>query len=171
MFRARFLSLSALSALVLIGSLVGCKDEPPPVVEAPVEAPPPEPEPLQFMVTAEVADGGTQPIPTDVPEAPVIDSMIGLSLSTNLGLSNHRVRVFDSADRVVPSDDETEAPPPGGGILYRVRFLEPLKPGSRYTLVIDAETGDVMTDSEGREQSEFRYEFQIADPESDAGTP
>lgn len=170
MFRARLLSLSVLSALVLVGPL-GCRDEQPPVVEPPVEAPPPEPDPLQFMVTAEVADGSTQPIPTDVPEAPVIESMIGLSLSSNFGLSNHRIRVFDAADRVVPSDDETEAPPPGGGILYRVRFVEPLKAGSRYTLVIDAETGDVMSDSLGREQSEFRYEFEIAEPQTDAGTP
>lgn len=165
MFRASVLSLSAWSAVLLIG-LVGCRDpEPSPAIEVPeVEAPPPEPEPLEFLVVGELANGETQPIPTDVPEAPQLPSMIGLSLSSNMALTNHRIRIFDAADRVVPSDDQTEAPPPGGGIVYRVRFVEPLKVGSRYTLVIDAETGDFMTDGAGREQAEFRYEFQIVEP-------
>src|SRR5690606_8975499 len=140
---SRLSRAAALLGLCLLG-LPGCPDKtPPPPPEPVVEAPPPEPDPLAFLVVAELTDGTTQPVPTDVPDAPELPSMAGLSLSTNHGLSNHRIRVFDATDRVVPSDDETEAPPPGGGIVYRVRFVEPLKAGERYTLVIDAETGDV----------------------------
>lgn len=154
---------SSFFALAAALALSGCPDKSKPAEEptAPVEATPPEPEPLEFSVTGELVDGTSRPIPSETPELPVLPALAGISISSNLSLTNHRIRVFDEADRVVESDDETEAPPPGGGIVYRIRFSEPLKSGHRYALVIDAETGDFMTDGAGREQAERRLPFQI----------
>lgn len=157
LLRSSFLALSA--ALALSGCPDKSKHDELP--QPPVEAPPPEPEPLEFSVTGELVDGSTRPIPSETPELPMLPALTGMSISTNLALENHRIRVFDEIDRAVPSDDETEAPPPGGGIVYRIRFLEPLKSGHRYTLQVDAETGDFMKDGAGREQAERRLPFQI----------
>ena len=159
----RLILLAAATASLALFSGCPDKNRPSEVVEAPdasVEAPPPED--LQILITAELTDGGTQPIPTETPERPQIDPAQGLSISTNLALENHRIRLFDETDRVVPSDDETEEPPPGGGIVYRMRFVEPLTTGYRYVLVLDAQTGSFFKDSLGREQAERRVEFQIA---------
>lgn len=151
-------------ALMAALALTACpdKDKQPEEPQSPkVEAPPPAPPELEFLITAELIDGSSRPVPTETPEPPLLPPVAGLSLSSNMALENHRIRVFDEADRAVPSDDETEAPPPGGGIVYRIRFLEPLKTGFRYTLLIDAETGDFMKDGHGREQAERRVAFQI----------
>lgn len=123
---------------------------------------PPPPEELQVTLRYEVSDGGMVAIPFVPGGRPLIERTQALEVSTNLALVNSRIRVFDEVDRAMVSDDEVLEPPPPAPAGYRIRFPTPLKAGHRYTVVIDAQTGTIFSDSAGRPQVDQRLEFQIA---------
>jgi len=113
---------------------------------------------LALTLKSVLPDGGFAPIELQPHARPLIDSTRQLELSTNVALRNHRIRVFDEADRVMISDDQSS----DQGTDYQITFREPLKPGHRYTLVLDAQTGSSFTDDHGNAQSERRLEFQVS---------
>lgn len=132
------------------------------------------PEELQVILRYEASDGGMVAIPFVPGGRPLIERTQTLEVNTNLALVNSRIRVFDEADRAMVSDDEVLEPPPAPA-GYRIRFPAPLKAGHRYTVVIDAQTGAIFSDSSGRPQVDQRLEVQIAGekekPEPPVKTP
>src|SRR5262249_7532918 len=113
---------------------------------------------LALSLRALLPDGGLAPIELQPHPRPVIDPTRKLELSTSVALRNHRIRIFDEADRVMISDDQGS----DEGTEYQITFHEPLKPGHRYTLVLDAQTGSSFTDERGNAQAERRLEFQVS---------
>ena len=120
------------------------------------------PAPASFTLQYTLADAGMEAIPVVGEEEgrPLIDPTSALELRGTLALRNYRVRLFDEADRALVSDDTAEESP--HGLLYRISLPTPLKTGHKYTLVIDAQTGTSMTDSQGREVPDLRIPFQVA---------
>jgi hypothetical protein len=118
------------------------------------DAGPPE---LVFGLRVSFADGGEGELPVEPGSRPVVDPPVSLELTASAVLRNYRVRTFDEGDRIVPSDDRaTEA---DGGTRYSIRFVDPLKPGRRYALVVDAQTGATFSDAFGREHADVRVGF------------
>lgn len=118
------------------------------------------PERLELKVQAEIPDAGTIDVPFEagvVPEIPPADALV---VSTNLALTNYRIRLFDEIDKAMVSDDEPAERADGLG--YRIQLPAPLKTGHGYSLVIDAQTGDAILDAQGRAHPEQRLEFRIA---------
>jgi hypothetical protein len=101
-----------------------------------VDAGPPAPADLPMVVTAPLADGGVEVVTQE------LDPGSRLSVWIGTPLSDYRLRVFDDADRVVPSDDA--AKDVDGGIDYQIVFLEPLKTGRTYRLTIESELGNAL---------------------------
>lgn len=115
-----------------------------------------------FTLQYALSDAGMESIPLVGEEEgrPLIDPTSTLEVRSSLVLRNYRVRLFDEVDRAMVSDDEAEESP--NGLLYRISLPTPLKTGHKYTLVIDAQTGTSMTDSQGREVADVRIPFQVS---------
>ncbi len=135
---------------------------------AAVELPPP-PRELRFQVIADSLDGGLQFIPVAPGTRPLISPASGLIVTTNLPLRNYRIRTFDDADRALVSDDVPEES--DAGITYRIAFPTPLKPGHKYSVVMDAQTGASFTDDLGEPLADQRVEFQIAGEKERPASP
>ncbi len=120
------------------------------------------PGPASFSLQSTLPDAGLEAIPLVGEEEgrPVIDPTSTLELRSTLALRNYRVRLFDEAERAMVSDDSAEESP--SGLLYRISLPTPLKSGHKYTLVIDAQSGTSMTDSQGREVPDMRIPFQVS---------
>jgi hypothetical protein len=121
------------------------------------------PPPLKLEVRYLAADAGLALI--DFPPGPdgarpLIEPTSELELSTNIGLQNYRVRLFDEVDRAMSSDDQMEEP--GDRVRYRIQLSAPLKTGHKYALVVDAQTGSAIADSTGRLYPDQRLEFAVA---------
>jgi hypothetical protein len=114
---------------------------------------------LTFSVREHLLDGGVEPIELQPNDRTPIEPTQQIELSTNIALHNYRIRILDEADRAVVSDDVAEST--GQRLDYRISFHEPLKPGHRYTLVLDAETGSSFSDPDGAPQPDQRLEFQV----------
>lgn len=150
------------AAAAALGILTGCPERP--KTSAPdagadagvAQAPLPD---LKFAVRYEAPDAGMLAIPFEPGSRPVIDPTQKLEVSANLGLKNYRIRLFDEADRAVISDDEALDTPT---LDYRIQLPAPLKTGRKYTLLVDAQTGDTFTDSAGRPHPDQRIELQIS---------
>lgn len=144
--------------------LVACKPAGPKVVDAGlslVDAGPPALPELTLRVTGELLDGGSVDVDFEAGGGTAeVEPVAGLRVSANLPLSNYRIRLMDEADKVVESDDRAEVM--AEKLDYRIGLLAPLRPGRRYALVLDAQTGPVMVDTSGRELGELRLELQVA---------
>jgi hypothetical protein len=156
--------------------LAGCPDKQPAasvdggVAEAPVDAGPAAPPPAAFTIWYQLRDGGLEPIPLAVEERPTIESTSVIELRSSIGLRNYRIRLFDEIERAMISDDSAEETP--NGVIYRISLPNALKPGHKYTLVLDAQTGTAFTDALGREIDELRFGFQVAgEKEKDSPAP
>ncbi len=129
------------------------------------------PVPLALPVTARAAvpaaDAGTSLTP-EVETANVApESVFEVELPH---LADVRVRLFDDAERAVPSSDRLEL---GQPTRYRLAPSEPLVPGSRYTLAIDGLKADLPTDPSGRTYNALRLPFRTSGekPEAPAAKP
>ncbi|HYO54165.1 hypothetical protein [Archangium sp.] len=120
------------------------------------------PSPASFTLQYALPDAGLEAIPLVGEEEgrPLIAPTSTLKLRSTLALRNYRIRLFDEAERAMVSDDSAEESP--NGLLYRLSLPMPLKTGHKYTLVIDAQTGTSITDSQGRELPDMRIPFQVA---------
>jgi hypothetical protein len=161
--RSRLLLVCCLSLAPL-----ACRDQPAPGADAGVapadadagDSPAAIPDVVTFTLTQELPDAGVQGIAVGGAEVASVDPSQVLELRTDLGLRNHRVRLFDESGRAVTSDDE--AADSSAGFVYRITLPEPLKTGFKYVLVVDAQTGTTMTDAAGRPVPDQRFEFQVA---------
>ncbi len=161
------LSLAVCAAALAVA---GCPKPSAPTDDAGVTAPGSEPDvgvdagpgPASVTLQSMLPDAGQESIPLVGEEEgrPLIDPTSTLELRSTLALRNYRVRLFDEADRAMVSDDSAEESP--HGLLYRISLPTPLKSGHKYTLVIDAQTGTSMTDSQGREVPDMRVPFQVS---------
>jgi hypothetical protein len=150
-------------------AVAGCPKPSVPPTDAGITAAEPEmdagiadPGLASFTLQYTLPDAGLEAIPLVGEEEgrPLIDPTSMLELRSSLGLRNHRVRLFDEAERAMVSDDTAEES--ANGLLYRLSLPTPLKAGHKYTLVIDAQTGTSMTDSQGRELPDVRIPFQVS---------
>ncbi len=137
----------------------GTTAEPGPETDAGAVA---EPGPASITLQYVLPDAGMDAIPLVGADEgrPLIEPTSTLELRSTLALRNYRVRLFDEVDRALVSDDAAEES--ANGLLYRISLPTPLKTGHKYTLVIDAQTGTSMTDSQGRELPDLRIPFQVS---------
>jgi|CXWL01.1.fsa_nt_gi hypothetical protein len=87
-------------------------------------------------------------------------------------LVDYRVRLFDRAEMVVPSDDH-EALLADGGLEYRIALQAPLKPSRTYSLTIDAQVHAAISDDRGRLFKDRMVDLRIvgaAEPEAPTKT-
>ncbi len=132
-----------------------------PAQPTPIDAGVPDagPAQLQFSLTSSVVDGGTALV--DVIEGhALLDPSNALELKLPSPLLDARIRLMDSSDAVVESDDQAIAS--DAGFSYRIGLLQPLKGGRRYSLLIDAETQDTFSDEAGHQFDEVRVELQVS---------
>jgi hypothetical protein len=126
----------------------------------------PPAERLVLTLRHQLSDGGMEVVSFDGGVSPEIEPTRFLELTTNFSIHNYRIRVFDELDRALVSDDlATEG---DTNLQYQIRFPNLLQRGHRYTLLIDAQTGESVLDRQGRPQPEQRLEFQVAGPREKA---
>lgn len=113
------------------------------------------PTPLGFTIELETVDAGTI---TGLDAGMIVEPLRSIALSFPVPLDDVRFRVMDWNDAVVASDDEAVT---DGGLSYRIVFVQPLKTGRGYSLLIDAETGDTFRDARGAHYDEVRVPFRI----------
>jgi hypothetical protein len=114
---------------------------------------------LVLSVRERLLDGGVEAIELHPNERTPIEPTQHLELSTNIPLHNYRIRVLDEVDRAMVSDDIAESS--DERLEYRISFHQPLKPGHRYTLVLDAQSGSSFSDPQGNAQPDRRLELQV----------
>lgn len=161
-------------ATLVVLLLAGC----PKPIEAPIDAGVPELDagidagvdaglpPLSFTFELETVDAGTI---SDLDAGMIVDPLKAIVVSFPVPLDDVRFRVMDWNDAVVASDDESTT---DGGLTYRIVFLQPLKTGRGYSLLIDAETGDTFRDSRGAQYDEVRVPFRIGgEVQAEPGAP
>lgn len=117
--------------------------------QPPAEPPPPEPVPVEVEANLDEDEetpasssrlaGGPDAEDRAPPEAWFL-------VRSEHALPQLRVRLFDEAGRMVPTQDEAQV---GQGSRYRLHPSEPLVPGSLYRLVIDSQEGANLRDVDG----------------------
>ncbi len=110
---------------------------------------------LGFAIVLETVDAGSM---TGLDAGSTIEPLRAITLTFPSALDDARFRVMDWTDSVVPSDDESTV---DGGLTYRIVFVQPLKTGRSYSLLIDAETKDTFADERGHPSDELRIPFRI----------
>lgn len=128
-------------------------------VPPPPDSGAPAPVELSIQIQYEAPDAGL--VQVDLSRSPAeIEPTQRLEVATNIGLENYRVRLFDEVDRAMVSDDEAEDRVER--LVYRIHLPAPLKPGHKYTLTLDAQTGASMVDTHGRLQEDRRIALQVS---------
>lgn len=123
-------------------------------------------EPLGFTIELETTDAG---VITGLDAGATIEPLRAITLTFPTALDDVRFRVMDWTDSVVPSDDESTV---DGGLTYRIVFVQPLKTGRGYSLLIDAETKETFSDVRGHQYDELRIPFRVAgDVQPEPGAP
>lgn len=123
-------------------------------------------EALGFAIELETIDAGSI---AGLDAGTTIEPVRAITLTFPSALDDVRFRVMDWNDAVVPSDDESTV---DGGLTYRIVFVQPLKTGRSYSLLIDAETKDTFADERGHQYDELRIPFRISgDVQSEPGAP
>lgn len=123
---------------------------------------------LVVTVRHQLPDGGMELVEFDGGAPPEIEPTRLLELTTNFSIHNYRIRIFDELDRALVSDDlATDR----DNLRYQIRLRQPLEPGHRYTMLLDAQTGESILGPQGRPEAEQRLEFQVAGPREKAALP
>lgn len=161
--------LGSAAAVIAFASLLGCPEKPTltidsgaaELVEAPVDAGPLPPTPLAVQFSFDLPDAGPQEVTLELGQKTLrVPQAANIELATNQPIRNYRVRLFDEADKVIPSNDSADDQ--ADGLHYVIGLEAPLKTGYRYALVFDAQNGAAMLDAQGRPISDLRYEFVVA---------
>jgi hypothetical protein len=113
------------------------------------------PRPLTFEIHAQSGDRTRQLIGGGENDGIWLDARFVLELPP---LKDARVRLFDDADKAVPSADRAELTTKA--LRYELVPSEPLAPGSKYALVVDGLTEDFPKDAQGRAFDLARVEFR-----------
>jgi hypothetical protein len=118
-----------------------------------------KPMPLPLTLALPLTDGGAS-IATFAPKKRLeIEPTQQLQLTAPYPLENFRIRVFDEADRAMVSDDAFEVF--DGGTSYRIQLSQSLRPGYRYTIVVDPQTGERFGSDGGPAFGEQRFELKV----------
>ena len=115
---------------------------------------------LTLSLHERLVDGGIEAVELQPHNRTPIEPTRELEVSANVPLHNYRIRLFDEADRAMVSDDVAEGSEQR--LDYRISLHELLKPGHRYTLVLDAQSGSSVSDSQGIAQPDQRLELQVS---------
>ena len=115
---------------------------------------------LTLSLHERLVDGGIEAVELQPHNRTPIEPTRELEVSANVPLHNYRIRLFDEADRAMVSDDVAESS--DQRLDYRISLHELLKPGHRYTLVLDAESGSSVSNSQGVAQPDQRLELQVS---------
>lgn len=142
-----------------------------PDIGTPDSGPPPPPGldagpiPLQFKARA-ITDAGVTELVADAANEIPVESRFELELGN---VKDVRVRLFDEADKAMPSTDKLEL---GLATLYFLSPNELLTPGSAYALVIDGLKNFEATDGTGKSLEVTRIGMRTAGdkPASPAST-
>ncbi len=118
-------------------------DAGPPVV---IDAGPPLPTELAFAIDFLGIDGGVSTVQSSQAHAE-IDPAKTVLIQFPAPLKDFRVRMFDGAEQVLPSDEEARVE--DAGMSYRIVLATPLKPGRSYSFGVEAELGHEITDVSG----------------------
>jgi len=81
-------------------------------------------------------------------------------LESRHALSDLRIRLFDSSDRLVPADETIEF---GRGTRYSLVPKDPLQPGATYTLTVEGQEGDRPSDISGEAFLPARFAFVVGE--------
>ncbi len=148
--------------------LAGCPDEKPyvdasvpePVIEdaGVVDAGPPIPTELAFAIDFFSTDGGVSTVQSSAATAQ-IDPAKEAFIQFPIPLKDYRIRMFDGAEQVLPSDEEARIE--DGGMTYRIVLAAPLKPGRSYAFSVEAELGHEITDMSGRGYRDVRVALKV----------
>jgi hypothetical protein len=141
-----------------------------------IDAPPPSPaEPEAAAEAVEVeAPSGPRALPATVVARTAMESFVlqegelqeGVHadaffvLESGRAIADLRVRLVDSAHKLVPVDETVEV---GRGTRYHVVPKEALKAGATYTLVVDGQEGDQPTDVSGDVYLPARFSLVVAE--------
>ncbi len=123
---------------------------------------------LGFSAVGALLDGGFMLIEAvEEGAASEVEALRGITITTT-ALRDYRIRVIDGSDQIVPSDETaTEL---DGGLTYTIAFAQPLKPGKRYALTLEAQAGAQFTDVTGRPWDDIRLTLQVrGQPEAETG--
>jgi hypothetical protein len=112
---------------------------------------------FEIHVRAE-SDAGVATELEFVASAAPVDAVQVLEVATSVELRDYRIRLYDWADQIVPSDDLAIV---DGGITYRIGLLAPLRTGRTYSLVLDADLGASMLDPAGRPLDDVRLTLNV----------
>lgn len=115
--------------------------------------------PYQVRLWADQPDAGLLELALDGGAALALEPTARLALELRPGPADLRVRLLDTADQALDSDDAVL--PLDGGVRYQLALLEPLRPGRTYTLSLDAEQGTALLDPRGRPLDDVRLLLQV----------
>jgi hypothetical protein len=114
--------------------------------EAAVDAGPVLPIELAFAIEFLGLDGGSSIVQSSEAHAE-IDPARAMTIQFPVALKDFRVRMFDGAEQVLPSDEEARAQ--DGGMSYSIALAGPLKAGRSYSFSLESELGHEITDISG----------------------
>jgi hypothetical protein len=123
-----------------------------------VDAGPPVPVDLAFAIDFIGVDGGVTSVLSTATSAQ-IDPSTAVFIQFPTPLKDYRVRMFDGAEQVLPSDEEARVE--DGGVRYQIVLAAPLKAGRSYSFSIDAELGHEITDMSGRGYRDVRLALKV----------
>ncbi len=112
---------------------------------------------LTLAIEVQQPDGGLLQVLLDPSAVPLLPATQVIDFTANLPLHNYRLRILDEIDRALASDDIPQEVP--GGLRYHVKLLAPLRPGHRYSVALDSQTGTTLDDGTGSALNEQRFEF------------
>ena len=122
------------------------------------DAGPPIPAELTFAIDFLGTDGGVSSVLSTTASAQ-IDPSRSVFIQFPTPLKNYRVRMFDGAEQVLPSDEEARAD--DAGMSYRIVLAMPLKAGRQYSFSVESELGHEITDISGRGYRDVRVGLKV----------
>lgn len=140
-------------------------DAGPPVI---VDAGPPAPTELTFAIDFLGLDGGVSTVRSTEGHAE-IDPARTVLIQFPAALKDFRVRMFDGAEQVLPSDEEARVE--DGGMSYRIALAAPLKAGRAYNFSVESELGHEITDIAGHGYRDVFVSLTVRGEPEPAGKP
>jgi hypothetical protein len=126
---------------------------PPGPTAAPTPAPTPTAAPAPVPVTAAVVVVGGQEVALARGDVTLVDPGASYRVEVGVHLVDGRLALHDEQDAMVASTGTTEAT--GSATVYRLTPVEPLRPGSSYTLVVDGAVTREAHDASGAAHAPF----------------
>jgi hypothetical protein len=134
-----------------------------------IDAGPPLPAELIFEIDFLQTDGGVTTVHSSAGRAEIEPSK-NVMIQFPVALKDFRVRMFDGAEQVLPSDEEAELQ--DAGMSYRIALAAPLKPGRSYSFGVEAQLGHEITDVSGHGYKDVLVALKVrGEPEPEPNKP